>query len=111
MKQPPTFSTGDPSYFVVASTSGSASPTVLTISNASAGLCPIRLRFIEAGFRLRSPRSDIGQRQGARSLAIDVCEAVLHCKASGHQHGSGVPHDVGIPGKRRDGTSDELGGF
>jgi hypothetical protein len=55
--------------------------------------------------------SDIGQRQGARSLAINVCEAVLHRKGSGHQHGSGVTHDVGIAGKRRDGTSDELGGF
>ena len=42
------FSTDNPSYFVVASTSGSASPTVLTISNASAGFRLIGLRFIEA---------------------------------------------------------------
>jgi len=55
--------------------------------------------------------SDIGQREGYRSLAINVCEAVLHRKASGHLHASGVPQDVRIPGKRRDGTSDELGGF
>ena len=66
---------------------------------------------LSAFARRDSTRSDIGKRQGARSLAIDVCEAVLHRKARGHEHGSGVPHDVGIPGKRRDGTSDELGGF
>ena len=33
MKQPLSFSTGDPSYFGVASTSGNVSPTALTISN------------------------------------------------------------------------------
>ena len=38
MKQPRTFSTGDPSYFVVASTSGSASPTVLTVAKVSTGV-------------------------------------------------------------------------
>ena len=32
MKMPINFSTGDPSYFVVATTSGNESPTVLTIS-------------------------------------------------------------------------------
>jgi hypothetical protein len=31
--------------------------------------------------------------RGARSLAINVCEAILHCNASGHQHGSGVSHE------------------
>jgi hypothetical protein len=50
MKQPPTFSTGDPSYLVVASTSGSASPTVLTVSKASACVCFVGLRFIEAQY-------------------------------------------------------------
>src|SRR5713226_4161159 len=67
-------------------------------------------RIITAVYKSASG-SDIGQREGYRSLAINVCEAVLHRKASGHPHASGVPHDVGIPGKRRDGTSDELGGF
>src|SRR6187399_3744628 len=38
MKQPPTFSTGEPSYFVAASTPGSVSPTLLTSANASAML-------------------------------------------------------------------------
>lgn len=52
MKLPPTFSTGDPSYFVVASTSGSASPTVLTVSKVSAGVCFVGLRFIEAQYSL-----------------------------------------------------------
>ena len=47
MKQPPIFKTGDPSYFVAASTSGSASPTVLTNSNGSPGACFVGLRFIE----------------------------------------------------------------
>src|SRR6266852_9394874 len=47
MKQPPNLRTGDPSYFVAASTSGSASPTVLTISNRSAGCCLIGLGFIQ----------------------------------------------------------------
>ena len=46
MKQPPSFSSGDPSYFVVASTSGSAVPIVLTISNASASFCVRGLPFI-----------------------------------------------------------------
>jgi len=44
MKMPSTFSTGDPSYFVVASTFGSASPTVLTMSKAPvASRLPSRL--------------------------------------------------------------------
>jgi hypothetical protein len=46
MKMPPTFSTGDPSYLVVASTSGSASPTVPTISKTSIGACFFGMRFI-----------------------------------------------------------------
>ena len=50
MKAPPTFSTGDPSYLVVASTSGSASPTILTVSNVGDGVCLFGLRFIEAVF-------------------------------------------------------------
>src|ERR1700730_15965417 len=45
-------------------------------------------------------RSDIGQRQWARSAAIDVGKTVLHRKASGHQHGPGKPHDLGISGER-----------
>src|SRR5688500_922844 len=36
MKQPPTFNTGEPSYFVAASTPGSCRPTVLTMSNGAA---------------------------------------------------------------------------
>ena len=47
MKQPFSFSTGDPSYFVVASTFGNVSPTALTISNPSVGSCFFGLRFIE----------------------------------------------------------------
>jgi len=39
MKQPPTFSTGDPSYFVEDSTSGNVSPTVLTGSNGFERAC------------------------------------------------------------------------
>src|SRR5688572_21799921 len=35
MKQPPSFSTGDPSYFVTASTLGSVSPTARTVSKLS----------------------------------------------------------------------------
>lgn len=78
---------------------------LLALFRSAPAPCTIDPRFIKAGLRLRSPRSDIGQRQGARSLAIEVCEAVLHRKGSGHQHGSGVPHDVGIAGKRCDGAS------
>jgi hypothetical protein len=55
MKQPPTLRTGDPSYLVVASTSGSASPTVLTDSKVSAGVSFVGLRFIEAQY---SPSRD-----------------------------------------------------
>src|SRR3989442_1812345 len=46
MKQPAIFRTGDPSYFVPASTSGSVSPTVLTTSNASAFRSRVRVRLI-----------------------------------------------------------------
>jgi hypothetical protein len=54
MKQFRTFSSGDPSYFVVASTSGSARPAILTGSNVSAGVCFVGRRFIEAQYsRLR----------------------------------------------------------
>jgi hypothetical protein len=54
MKQPRAFSTNDPSYFVAASTSGSARPIALTPSNASAGVCVGGLRFIDAQYsRLR----------------------------------------------------------
>ena len=60
MKQPPTFRTADPSYFVVASTSGRPSPTALTVSNGSTGFCFDR-RFIGAQY---SPfvRPDQGNR-------------------------------------------------
>lgn len=37
MKQPYSFSTGDPSYLVAASTSGRVKPTALTVSNGSVG--------------------------------------------------------------------------
>ena len=37
-KLPPSFRTGDPSYFVAASTSGRVSPTARTGSNGSIGL-------------------------------------------------------------------------
>jgi hypothetical protein len=50
MKLPLAFKTGDPSYFVVASTSGSASPTVLTVSKGSAGARFTGLRFIDAQY-------------------------------------------------------------
>jgi hypothetical protein len=55
MKLPPTFSAGDPSCFVVASTSGKASPTVLIVSNMSASVCFVGLRFIDAQY---SPSRD-----------------------------------------------------
>jgi hypothetical protein len=48
MKQPLTLSTGEPSYFVAASTSGRARPTALTVANESAGLRLLDDRFIEA---------------------------------------------------------------
>jgi hypothetical protein len=51
MKQPSSFSTGDPSYLVVASTSGNVSPTALTISNPSVGSCFFGLRFIEGQYQ------------------------------------------------------------
>ena len=54
MKQPSSFSTGDPSYLVVASTSGNVSPTALTISNPSVGSCFFGLRFIEASINPRA---------------------------------------------------------
>src|SRR5438046_887048 len=58
MKQPPTFSTDDPSYFVAASTPGSVRPTVLTVSNGSAGFCFVGLPLIEAmAFVLRLRRT------------------------------------------------------
>ena len=50
MKAPPSFSTGDPSYFVVASTSGSASPTVRTAANTHAAVCRPGLRVINAQY-------------------------------------------------------------
>jgi len=49
MKIPSNFSTGDPSYFVVASTPGSWSPIVLTMSKALAIICLCDIRFIDAG--------------------------------------------------------------
>jgi len=48
MKAPPSFNTGDPSYLVPASTSGSASPTLLTVSKGSGGPGLFGVRFIEA---------------------------------------------------------------
>src|SRR4029453_6709363 len=50
MKLPPAFSTGDPSYFVVASTSGRASPAVLTLAKGSAGVCLLGLCFIDTQY-------------------------------------------------------------
>jgi hypothetical protein len=47
MKQPPTFSTGEPSYFVAARTSGYAPPRALTTSNASCQVEDLSLVFIE----------------------------------------------------------------
>ena len=46
MKLPPALRTGDPSYFVAASTSGSASPTVLTFSKGSRGPRGVGVRFM-----------------------------------------------------------------
>jgi len=54
MKLPPTFSIGDPSYFVAASTSGSVSPTDLTVSKVSVSF---RLRLIHAESPLSRDRS------------------------------------------------------
>jgi hypothetical protein len=66
MKAPPRFKTGDPSYFVLSSTFGSASPTVLTISNASArGLFGFSFIEVESRFlrdAIQSNVLDIGQR-------------------------------------------------
>ena len=50
MKQPLIFSTGEPSYFVPASTPGSASPTVLTVSKGSARVCEVARGFIDAEY-------------------------------------------------------------
>jgi hypothetical protein len=50
MKRPPTFSTGDPSYFVVISTSGSVSPIALTIAKEFAAVDFVGLWFIESNF-------------------------------------------------------------
>src|SRR5687767_9559568 len=44
MKLPEAFSTGEPSYFLVASTSGSASPNDLTMSKGSAAIEFLMLR-------------------------------------------------------------------
>jgi hypothetical protein len=40
-KLPPTFSTSDPSYFIVASTPGRASPTALTVSKPFDAVCAL----------------------------------------------------------------------
>ena len=48
MNLPSAFSTGDPSYLILDSTSGSASPRVLTISKASATVRFVVFRFIES---------------------------------------------------------------
>jgi hypothetical protein len=48
MKAPPTFKTGDPSYFVTAWTFGSASPTSRTVSNVSEGARAMNLRVISS---------------------------------------------------------------
>jgi len=73
MKLPRTFSTGDPSYFVVASTSGSVSPTVLTVSNVSAGICFVGLRFIEAQYSpsrdaIQANLEDVRERSGCSQM-------------------------------------------
>jgi hypothetical protein len=62
MKLPPTFSTGDPSYFVVASMSRKTSPTVLTVSK-----CPrvsALSAFVSSKHSIRS--------QGLRSGTLGV---------------------------------------
>ena len=51
MKLPPAFRIGAPSYFVAASTSGSARPIARTATNASAGACLFDVRFIDASIR------------------------------------------------------------
>jgi hypothetical protein len=48
MKLPPTFSIGDPSYFVAASTSGSVRPTALTAAKMADAGCRVGFRFIGA---------------------------------------------------------------
>src|SRR5262245_13434038 len=55
MKQPPVFSTGDPSYLVAATTSGSESPTARTSSNRSVGACSpfFRLMVVTSELQLQ----------------------------------------------------------
>ena len=67
MKHPPNFSTGDPSYFVVAAISGRESPILLTFSNAAT-------------------LSDIGECEGTGSFTVDVREAIFFRYSGGHQH-------------------------
>jgi uncharacterized protein (TIGR03435 family) len=78
MKQPPAFKTGDPSYFVMASTSGSASPTVLTVSKGSAGARVVCRRFIAAQY---SPSRGAIQANSAcltRCYGGDILGSALH---------------------------------
>jgi hypothetical protein len=67
MKMPSTFSTGDPSYFVVATTFGNDSPTVLTISKELVTRCLSGLRFIDVGPQANSQIVASGIRAAAHS--------------------------------------------
>ncbi len=67
MKLPPTFRTGDPSYFVAASTAGSASPSVLTISNAPAGADLVGCLFTSGNAGLDDHRDLLEARDPASS--------------------------------------------
>jgi len=126
----PAFSTGEPSYLVVASTSGNASPTTPTISKASATGSLVGFRLIESkpsssrdaiqtalcvgpknGEARSAAHSHIGQRQRTRSLAINVSKTVLRSNGRRHQYSSGMAHDVRISRQRRDSASDEFRGF
>src|ERR1700682_1276630 len=64
MKMPSTLSTGDPSYFVAASTSGNASPTVLTISKAAVIGCLVGFRLIDAGLHHQATRGSLPSASG-----------------------------------------------
>jgi hypothetical protein len=89
MKLSRAFKTGDPSYFVAASTSGSASPTVLTVSKGFARARLVGLRFIDAQY---SPSHDAIQAD-LRPLMLRLDQPYAHTFSSARERRS--------PGYRR----------
>jgi len=73
MKQPASFRTGDPLYLVVASTSGSASPTVLTMSKAFTGDAAFDLFMVQTSASVRGrgdlPSTSVKPSSAARRAA------------------------------------------